>query len=114
MFPEITVAELSEKLKSEEKFILLDVRELDELERAKITDSRLELTPMSRLAREGTGALSDSAQSQELPTYVLCHHGSRSVQVTMWLIQQGWKNVVNVRGGIDEYARRVDSSVGFY
>ena len=114
MFPEITVAELSEKLKSEEKFILLDVRELDELERAKITDSRLEVTPMSRLAQAGPAALSESARSQELPVYVLCHHGSRSVQVTMWLIQQGWKNVINVRGGIDEYARRVDSSVGFY
>ena len=114
MFPEITVAELSEKLKSEEKFILLDVRELDELERAKITDSRLEVKPMSRLAQEGPGALSESARSQELPVYVLCHHGSRSVQVTMWLIQQGWKTVINVRGGIDEYARRVDSSVGFY
>ena len=114
MFPEITVAELSEKLKSEEKFILLDIRELDELERAKITDSRLEVTPMSQLAQAGPGALSESARSQELPVYVMCHHGSRSVQVTMWLIQQGWKNVVNVRGGIDEYARRVDSSVGFY
>ena len=114
MFPEITVAELSEKLKSEEKFILLDVRELDELERAKITDSRLEVTPMSRLAQAGPAALSESVRSQELPVYVLCHHGSRSVQVTMWLIQQGWKNVINVRGGIDEYARRVDSLVGFY
>ena len=28
MFPEITVTELAEKLKSDEKFILLDVREL--------------------------------------------------------------------------------------
>ena len=32
MFPEITVTELGEKLKSDEKFILLDVRELSELE----------------------------------------------------------------------------------
>jgi rhodanese-related sulfurtransferase len=44
----------------------------------------------------------------------MCHHGSRSMQVTNWLAQQGWKNVVNVRGGIDEYARTVDQSVGFY
>jgi rhodanese-related sulfurtransferase len=50
MFPEITVTELGEKLKSDEKFILLDIRELSELEYAKITDSRLEVTPMSRLA----------------------------------------------------------------
>ena len=114
MFPEITVTELSEKLKSEEKFILLDVRELSELESAKIEDSRLEVTPMSRLASQGPAALSDAVRAQEIPVYVMCHHGSRSVQVTMWLAQQGYKNVVNVRGGIDEYARKVDSSVGFY
>ena len=114
MFPEITVTELSEKLKSEEKFILLDVRELPELEYAKVEDSRLEVTPMSRLVSEGPAALSETIRSQEVPVYVLCHHGSRSVQVTMWLAQQGYKNVINVRGGIDEYARKVDSSVGFY
>jgi rhodanese-related sulfurtransferase len=114
MFPEITVTELAAKLKSDEKFILLDVRELPELEQAKITDSRLEVTPMSRMAQVGVNALSESARSQEIPVYVMCHHGSRSVQVTMWLIQQGYKNVINVRGGIDEYASQVDSSVGFY
>ena len=114
MFPEITVTELGEKLKSDEKFILLDVRELSELENAKIEDSRLQITPMSRLANEGPAALSESVRAQEIPVYVMCHHGSRSAQVTMWLAQQGYKNVVNVRGGIDEYARRVDSSVGFY
>lgn len=114
MLPEITVTELSEKLKSDESFILLDVRELHELQYAKLTDSRLDVTPMSRLAREGTNALSDTAQAQDATIYVMCHHGSRSAQVTAWLAQQGWKNVFNVRGGIDEYARRVDQSVGFY
>lgn len=114
MFPEITVNELSEKLKTDEKFILLDVRELEELNYAKITDTRLEVTPMSRLAQMGPDALSESVRAQEFPVYILCHHGSRSAQVTMWLAQQGWKNIFNVRGGIDEYARRVDQSVGVY
>ena len=114
MFPEITVTELGKKLKSHEKFILLDVRELSELDHAKVTDDRLEVVPMSRLANEGVAALSDSARSQEVPVYVLCHHGSRSMQVTLWLAQQGYKNVINVSGGIDAYARNVDSSVGFY
>lgn len=114
MFPEITVAELSEKLKSEGNFILLDVRELSELNYAKLTDGRLEVAPMSRLAREGTHALSESARLQDTVIYVLCHHGNRSMQVTAWLAGQGWKKVFNVRGGIDEYARRVDGSVGFY
>ncbi|HEX6033378.1 MAG TPA: rhodanese-like domain-containing protein [Anaerolineales bacterium] len=114
MIPEITVGELSEKLNSDEKFILLDVREPHELNLAKVADSRLEVTPLSRLAREGTNALSDSARAQDATIYVMCHHGNRSAQVTAWLAQQGWKNVFNVRGGIDEYAREIDQSVGFY
>ena len=114
MFPEITVTQLSEKLKSEDDFILLDVREPHELNFAKVSDTRLETTPMSRLAREGIQALSESAQSQDATIYVLCHHGNRSMQVTSWLAQQGWKNVFNVRGGIDEYGRSIDNSVGFY
>ena len=114
MFPEITVTELDQKLKSDEKFILLDVREQDELNYAKIVDSRLDVVPMSRLAREGLNALPETIRSGETSVYIICHHGSRSVQVTMWLMQQGFKHVANVTGGIDEYARRVDSSVGFY
>ena len=114
MFPEITVSELSGKLNSDDKFILLDVREPHELNFAKVSDSRLEVTPMSRLAREGTKALSDSAQVQDATIYVMCHHGNRSAQVIAWLAQQGWTNVFNVRGGIDEYARNVDQTVGFY
>ena len=114
MIPEITVNELSQKLKSDDEFILLDVRELNELDYAKLTDRRLEVRPMSQLARQGTKALSDSVKSQDATIYVLCHHGNRSGQVTAWLAQQGWKNVFSVEGGIDEYARKIDNSIGFY
>lgn len=114
MIPEITTTDLVAKLKTDEPFILLDVRELNELNFAKLEDRRLEVTPMSRLAREGTEALSDAARSQDAMIYVLCHHGNRSGQVTLWLKQQGWKNVFSVAGGIDDYARRIDRSVGFY
>jgi rhodanese-related sulfurtransferase len=114
MFPEITVTEFGDKLKSDEKFILLDVRELSELESAKIIDNRLEVAPMSRLAKEGLPLLSETVRLQTIPVYILCHHGNRSAQVTRWLAGQGFKNVVNISGGIDAYARKVDSSVGFY
>jgi rhodanese-related sulfurtransferase len=114
MLPEVTVTDLAEKLKSEEQFILLDVREPLELRYAKIDDARLEATPISQLSQQGTEALPEAARSQEAMVYVICHHGNRSAQVTAWLAKQGWKNVFNVRGGIDEYARRVDPSVGMY
>lgn len=114
MYPEITVTELGEKLKSDEKFILLDVREPSEVNQARIADARLEVAPMSLLAQQGIRALPESVRSQRIPVYVMCHHGIRSVQVTMWLAGQGYDNAVNVSGGIDAYARKVDSSVGLY
>ena len=114
MIAEVTVNDLAEKLKSQDSFILLDVREPMELDMAEITDSRVDVTPMSRLAQEGVDALSEAAQSKDALIYVMCHHGNRSAQVTAWLTQQGWKNVFNVRGGIHEYARSIDNSIGFY
>lgn len=111
---EITVTELSEKLKSDETFILLDVREEWELDQAKIADNRLQVTPMSRLANEGPTALPESVQKKENPVYVLCHHGNRSRQVTMWLTQQGYENIFNVSGGIDEFANKINPEIGFY
>ena len=114
MIPEITVTELAEKLRSQDSFILLDVRELNELDYATITDARLEVTPMSSLASDGIDVLSESAKSQSAEIYVMCHHGVRSAQVTAWLAQQGWSNIKSVQGGIDAYARRIDQSVGIY
>ena len=114
MLPEITVADLAKRLESHDPFILLDVREFHELNYAKITDSRLEITPVSRLANQGVDALPESALSQDAEIYVLCHHGHRSTEVTRWLAAQGWRNVHNVRGGIDAYAHEVDKTVGFY
>jgi len=112
--PEITVKELAEKLKSKEQFILLDVRELSELDQAKITDARLEVAPMSRLGSEGIKALSESARSKDAEIYVICHHGSRSMQVTTWLASQGWTNVHNVSGGVDAFAQMIDPTIGIY
>ena len=111
---EITVEELAKKLKSQDQFILLDVREPSELEQAKITDARLEVAPLSRLGQEGLNAFSKSARSKDAEIYVMCHHGSRSMQVTAWLVSQGWKNVHNISGGIDEFAQKIDSTIGIY
>jgi rhodanese-related sulfurtransferase len=112
--PEIDVKELGRKLQSDEAFVLLDVREPDELERARISDRRVELAPMSLLARDGASALPASAADPKAEIYVMCHHGVRSAQVTSWLRSQGWEKAFSVRGGIDAYATEVDESVGWY
>jgi rhodanese-related sulfurtransferase len=112
--PLITVEQLGAKFQSQDQFVLLDVREVWELDLAKIVDDRINVLPMSRLAAEGIMALPESAKSQDAEIFVLCHHGVRSAEVTNWLVSQGWKNTFSVTGGIDEYARKIDGSLGFY
>jgi rhodanese-related sulfurtransferase len=112
--PEISVEEFAKKLRSQDRFIVLDVRETWELDFARIVDDRLENLPMSRFAIEGVKALPDLAKQTEAEIYVLCHQGIRSTDVTGWLVAQGWRKVFSVAGGIDDYARNVDSSVGLY
>ena len=112
--PEITVRELAAKIFSLERFVLLDVREPWELTRASILDNRLKAAPLSRLSQEGITALPQAAQSKDAIVFVICHHGNRSLEVTRWLMDQGWKTVFNVRGGIDAYAHEIDQKIGFY
>jgi rhodanese-related sulfurtransferase len=112
--PEISVQDVAAKVKANEKFVWLDVREPNELTEAAINDERVVNVPMSVLAQERTAALPAEAQDKDAEIIVFCHHGGRSGQVTAWLRQQGWTNVLNMDGGIDNWARSVDSSVGRY
>ncbi|HNB55250.1 MAG TPA: rhodanese-like domain-containing protein [Anaerolineales bacterium] len=112
--PEISVKDLAQKLENGASFVLLDVREPEELMYAKLKDEWTTLVPLSKLARELTNALPDAVQDKDAEIVVMCHTGQRSAQVTGWLIQNGWKNVFNLRGGIEAYARLIDPTVGFY
>jgi rhodanese-related sulfurtransferase len=113
--PIITPRELSEKLKLDADFILLDVREPWELRQAKIEDRRMVNAPTTQLSRTGLAALPDLiADNHEAEIVVMCHHGIRSADVTRWLLAQGWKNIRSLDGGIARYALDVDKSVGQY
>lgn len=112
--PEITVQELTDKMKNGDDFLLLDVRERHELAQASLPPGQFELAPLSELAARRLEALPPAAQDKNATLLVMCHHGIRSAQVTVWLQQQGWTNVLSVAGGIDAYAREVDPSVGLY
>ncbi len=114
MIAEISVAQLADKIKSTDGFVLLDVREPWELAMAKIADDRLVVSPMSQLARGGVDTLPEQARQKDAEIYVICHQGVRSANVAGWLAGQGWTNVFSVAGGIDEYARVVDPKVGSY
>lgn len=112
--PEISVQETARKLKDGEDFILMDVREAWELERARLPGKQVVHAPMSQLARQGIYALPAEVEDRQQEIVVVCHHGVRSVEVTAWLLRSGWQQVCSMAGGVDAYATLVDPSIGKY
>lgn len=112
--PEVTVQEVKQKLDDGEPVILLDVREQAELQRAAIHDARVVVAPLSDIARRYLDALPSVAIAKDAEIVVLCHHGVRSAQVTLWLQSQGWTSVRSMAGGIDAWAKEIDATVGSY
>lgn len=88
------------------KPVLLDVRENWEFQTAHIAGSRL--IPMGQISTR-TGELAQDAE-----IVVICHHGGRSMQVAGFLERQGFARVYNLTGGVDAWARTVDSSMPTY
>jgi rhodanese-related sulfurtransferase len=88
---------------------VLDVREPWETAICRIGASRN--IPLAELA-DRCGELTEFAG--DAPLVVVCHHGMRSLQATLWLRQQGFANAFNLAGGIDAWAQRVEPSMQRY
>jgi rhodanese-related sulfurtransferase len=115
---QVTVHDVAEKLRERGQggpsFVLLDVRELPEEKQASLGNEAV-LSPLSALAEHGLAALPDVITADKsVEIVVMCHHGVRSAQVTMWLRRQGWSNVFNMTGGINAYAIEIDPAIGQY
>jgi rhodanese-related sulfurtransferase len=112
--PAITVQEVARKRADGDQFILLDVREPHELARATLGEEVLNV-PLSEIAMAQLDAFPPQMlEDKETEVVVMCHHGNRSAQVTVWMLRNGWSNVLNMHGGIEAYAREVDATVGRY
>ncbi len=92
---------------------------LDEKGSVELFDVR---TPKEReiAAIEGSVLLDRSVQDRifkmpkDTPLYFVCHSGGRSRQAAEFFINQGFKQVFNVTGGIDAWSRDVDPDVPRY
>jgi rhodanese-related sulfurtransferase len=109
--PEISVADLAAYLQHpdlERQFV--DVRESDELALANLPGFiNLPLSQFSDWS-PNIGQYLDSGKE----ILVLCHHGVRSAQMCYWLLNHGFDNVKNIRGGIHAYSLQVDSQIPLY
>ena len=105
---ECTPVEVSERLKDETPFVLIDCRTDQEREIARIEPSIH--APMHELHQQ----LDDLRDHEDTEMVVYCHHGVRSLQVTMLLRSEGFSNVRSMSGGIDLWSRVVDDAVPLY
>ena len=94
-------------LMRENKIKLIDVREPWEFETAHITGSVL--MPMGDVPARAHQELDPDDH-----LVVLCHHGLRSMNVTVWLRNQGFEQAQSLRGGIDAWSAEVDPAVSRY
>jgi rhodanese-related sulfurtransferase len=103
---EIRPEELRQKIESGHKFVLLDVRRADEVATAALPNSVH--IPIEEIEERASELNADDE------TVVYCHHGVRSLSVTVYLRNRGFRDVSSLAGGIDLWSRRVDPSVPRY
>ena len=103
---EISPSDTADLLR-ENKIKLIDVREPWEFESARI--ARSVSMPMGDMPARAHQELDPDER-----LVVLCHHGMRSMNVTVWLRNQGFEQVQSLRGGIDAWSAEVDPAVSRY
>ncbi len=86
--------------------LLLDVRQPWELDVCKIENSVL--IPMSHIPKELNSLDADRE------TVIICHHGIRSRSVGRYLEHEGFSNIINLSGGVDQWAKTVDNQMATY
>lgn len=105
---EIDCRTVKQRLDGGEKFLLLDCRQPEEYATARIDGAVL--LPMGEIAER----VQELEAWRTKPIVVHCHHGGRSLRVTLWLRSQGFTDVLNLRGGIDEWSQQIDPAVPRY
>jgi adenylyltransferase/sulfurtransferase len=103
---DIEPGELSGSLNSSRPPLLLDVREPHELQISALTGAIN--IPLGALASR----LSELDSAREM--VIFCKGGTRSARALELLLSAGFKRVKNLRGGINSWAREIDTSLPIY
>jgi adenylyltransferase/sulfurtransferase len=103
---DITVQELKARLDRGEPVFVLDVRNLPEFQICRIPGSTL--IPLPELP----GRLGELDREREMVVH--CKSGMRSAKAIAFLREQGFRKLLNLKGGILEWAQTIDPSMPTY
>lgn len=102
----MTALELNEYITKNPNIVLIDVRESWEYSVVSIKDSIH--IPISEIQNR----MHDFKEEQTI--VFICHHGIRSRMVGNYFQQNDFENIINLRGGIDSWAKTVDNKMAVY
>ena len=97
MIKEIDASDLQARVAEGDDFILFDIRSAGELAQGMLPDAQhlpMHLIPLR---------INELPKDKDMVLY--CHSGARSYHACAYLAQQGYDNVINLRGGILGWAR---------
>lgn len=97
MVNEIDSVVLEGKISSGKELYLLDIRSEAEVMQGGLPNS--EHLPMHLIPMK----MNEFPKDKDIVLY--CRSGARSYHACMYLMQQGFKNVINLRGGIIDWVR---------
>jgi adenylyltransferase/sulfurtransferase len=108
VIPQSSAVDVARRREEGEPLVLLDVREADELEKARVEGTRW--IPLGELESR----IGELLGEKDAPIVVLCHHGSRSERAARLLLERGFTRAENLDGGIEAWSLTVDPSVPRY
>ena len=102
---QLSAPELKALIESGTPFELVDVRTNEERDIARIDGARL----LDQACHDSLLGM-----DRDAPIVFQCHHGIRSQHAAEYFRGQGFRNLFNLRGGIDAWSLLVDASVPRY
>ena len=106
MYKKITPREFFDIRRKKNNWQLLDVREREEIEIAKIPNSIF--IPMNDVKSR------IEELNKEKPIAVICRSGIRSAEIAKFLVSRSFADVANIEGGINEWSDTVDKKIQKY
>ena len=110
MEKEITVEQVKQMLDKKHDFKLVDVREPSEYSICKIEGAAL--IPLGDIEAKDIALLNGLNPEDEIVLH--CKAGVRSMKALKVLEEMGFHKLKSMRGGINEWSEKVDSSVPLY
>ncbi len=105
---EVSAADVKAARERGDEFLLLDVRQPEEFETAKIDGTTL--IPLGELESR----VEELADWRNRRVVIHCHHGGRSAKACQILSSHGFGDVANLVGGIEAWSLTVDPAVPRY